>query len=589
MNTNRCLHRFRAALPALLFFVLLARVPAQAAALTEEQKGQTVASLEALAASPSAETTTALYEKIARGDVTAQEWAPAFREYLDKNHFSPALGMAWRGMIGTEGPGQEAAARAAGAFAAAALQSSVCRTPPNLQELDTVLQWLEQCTAFAPPLVATIATGLDSVLRGDPIDAALLGERPPGSPDAASPAPGTAVSTASPAPSDAAELPLRSDAAEPATEPAAVPAASAAGIPGAETSPATASAAAAPPKGAAVPASLVPPTGGKGAVPARPANQTAGAATPPSAAALPAPPQKAATPGAKDKLKKPDTTPMPGAAFPAPAMQVAITLGYYAGPENIGAWMRLPDASQLIYRASGVWVFDGGMLAPPQVQSLGSLLTAMPAAVSGVSVVAMMQLPFSLRAPGVVLPLAPVLPELQRPPVVLPPGVMLPAIPEFTATAARALGELIQQRELARRPELAKRRDVLLLIAGERADSALPAFLAPGGYAGSGDFFPALTVLWLTGSEAALNAASALSGQGDHESIYALLLLADLLSCGGDTTLVFSTGTMGQVVGGQAALRRNFVEPGHVYITGVAAGGTMFSFDGIEYEILTQL
>ncbi len=270
-------------------------------------------------------------------------------------------------------------------------------------------------------------------------------------------------------------------------------------------------------------------------------------------------------------------------------MQMAITLGYYAGPENIGRWMRLPDVTLRIYQSSGTWVFDGGALASQQAVSLGSLLSSMPTALTGVSVVTMVPLPFALRSPGLVLPVAPVSPELQRPPVALPPGVMLPSIPEFTAMVARTLGDIVQQRELARRPELAKRRDILLLTAEGRANSILAAFLAPGGYVGPEDFFPALTVLWLTGSETALQAASATIDQGEYEGIYALLLLSDLFSGGGDSSLVLATTPSGLVTGSETALRRNFIAPGHAYVTGVAAGGRMFFFDGIEYETLTQL
>ena len=576
MSIFRSSYIIPAALPVLLASFLLAPFTAAGAVLTEEQKGQTISALEAAAASPSPEMTTALYEKISRADVSAEEWAPAFREYLDKNHFSYALGGAWRDMVGNDGPGQEPAARAAGAFAAAALQSVLHNTPPNLQELDTVLQWLEQCTAFAPPLAATIGTGLDAVLRNRTLDSALLGERAPA--PVATPAMGAgAAAGAPPTPETPISVP---GAAAPGVSPSPSAAAALPALPEAPTAGAVS---------APVSAATAPPTG----VPAPPSSKPAesapaAAASPPTTIPAPAFPQKTDNAADNDKPRKADTTPIPAAAFPAPAMQVAITLGYYAGPENIGRWMRLPEVSLGIYRASGVWVFDGGALSSPQAQSLGSLLSAMPTTLTGVSVISMMVLPFSLRAPGLVLPIAPVSPELQRPPVVLPPGAMLPSIPEFTATVARALGEIIQQRELARRPELAKRRDILLLTAEGRANSVLSAFLAPGGYAGPNDFFPSLTVLWLAGSETALQAAEATIDQGEYEGMYALLLLADLFSGGGDTTLILATNPAGQVMGSETALRRNYVAPGLAYVTGVAAGGRMFFFDGLEYETLAQ-
>ena len=209
--------------------------------------------------------------------------------------------------------------------------------------------------------------------------------------------------------------------------------------------------------------------------------------------------------------------------------------------------------------------------------------------VTGVSAVTLVPLPFALRTQGTVLPLAPVMPELMRPPVLLPGGGMLPAMPEFTAQAVRALCGVIQQRELAKRPELVRRRDVVIMAAQGRTSSVLPAYLSPGGYAGAADFFPALMVLWTADAVTALQSALAASDQGEHDAIYALLLLADLLSGGGDSTLVLAANPAGQVTGAETALRRNFIAPGYGYVTAVAGGGRLFFFDGIAFETLLNL
>ena len=310
-----------AAMPFLLALCMLLHAAA-GAALTEEQKGQAVTALGGVAQPASPETADALYEMISRGDVSAEEWAPVFREYLDKNHFAPALGGAWRGMVAQGGPGQASAARAAGAFAAAALQSVLQSKQPSLEELDTVLLWLEQCTAFAPPLVATIATGLDAVLRAAPLDSALLAaQQPPVAEtapaetvppaEAAAPAATTPSDPAMPAPPDPPKVEAPSPAPAPATPAPALP-------------------------GAAAPTPA--PAKAPGIVPAKPLD--------------------------KDKPKKTGGDSLPPRDFSAPAMQVAITLGYYGGPANIGQWMRLPELTLGIYQSSGVWVFDGGTLAP---------------------------------------------------------------------------------------------------------------------------------------------------------------------------------------------------------------------------------
>jgi hypothetical protein len=170
----------------------------------------------------------------------------------------------------------------------------------------------------------------------------------------------------------------------------------------------------------------------------------------------------------------------------------------------------------------------------------------------------------------------------------LPGNAILVPMPEFTAMTARQIAVLIQQRELMRRPELVLRRKILLETALIRANTPLRGFLAPGGYSGPDDFYPALAMLWFNGAEIALQAAYALNVQGEVEPLYALLLTADLFSGGGDTTLLFAANSNGDIIRREAVLHRNSIVPGRAYVTGVAAGGTIISFDGADYEALME-
>ncbi len=267
------------------------------------------------------------------------------------------------------------------------------------------------------------------------------------------------------------------------------------------------------------------------------------------------------------------------------AMQAAVTLGAYAGPA-VGKWVALPLNTRIIIETGGVWVFDGGMMSEPQARSLGSLFRSLPPLMSGVSVVFVGIDPVPLRAPGAITALPMLPPAMVREPVALPTGAVLPPCPAVTAMMMDQLVRSLQDRETARRPELLLRRDILLRMAATRPDCALFPFLAAGGYGGPADFYPALAALWLCDSGAVLGAARALVAQGGQEPMYALLLLADLLSGGGDTTPLFMVDGQGMVSGSAGALRKAMARPGMPYVTGVAAGGSVAEYDGLDYEML---
>lgn len=270
----------------------------------------------------------------------------------------------------------------------------------------------------------------------------------------------------------------------------------------------------------------------------------------------------------------------------AHAMQAAVTLGLLAGPEKVGDWIKAPTPALRAYQTTGMWIFDDGLLPPAAFTSLLSLVSAAPQALTGMSAVVCLPYPVPLRVPGAVAAPPPTPWDAWTAPVALPPA-LLPSVPLFTGAALRQTAEMIQAKELARRPELVQGGRELFGANMERVNSPFRQWLSAAGVRGPGDFYAALGALWMVNSRLMLDAAAALYQAGEFEPIAAALLVADLFSNGGDTTLLFETNPAGVVSSRQAALRRAVLPTGRPYVTGIAAGEGLLYFD--LQELLTLL
>lgn len=308
--------------------------------------------------------------------------------------------------------------------------------------------------------------------------------------------------------------------------------------------------------------------------------------------APPAPPP--ATPPSPDTAGTVSPTPQAEAGTPLPAdrfagasaMQAAVTLGLLAGPERVGEWIKAPTPALRAYQTTGMWIFDDGLLPPAAFTSLLSLASAAPQVLTGMSAMVCLPYPVPLRVPGAVAAPPPMPWDAWTAPVALPPA-LLPSVPLFTGAALRQTAEMIQAKELARRPELAQGCNELFGANMDRLDSPFRQWLAAAGVRGPGDFFAALGALWMVNSRLMLDAAASLYQAGEFETIAAVLLVADLYSNGGDTTLLFETNPAGVVSSRQAALRRAVLPTGRPCVTGVAAGEGFLHFD--LQELLTLL
>lgn len=280
--------------------------------------------------------------------------------------------------------------------------------------------------------------------------------------------------------------------------------------------------------------------------------------------------------------------PSGGAAQPTLSLviQAALSLGTLLPPPEFVKFVTLPQPGLDFYARHGVFLFDGGLLNEAQVQSLASLLTAVPPQLHGVAAVLVPEglgasaTQLGLVAPRPILEISPVPIEITSNPAEFIPRVGQTVAPEFTLAAATELLRIIQRVQFARRPDLVMRRDALLERAGVRAERYLRRTIPPQAYIDNPDeLLPLTGYLWMLDSARAFFMAMDLLDLRQGEAADALLLLADMLSGGGASTLMFRTDALGRISSQETPLRRLPVGPDLAYITGIGVEGALWSFE----------
>lgn len=269
------------------------------------------------------------------------------------------------------------------------------------------------------------------------------------------------------------------------------------------------------------------------------------------------------------------------------AMQTCVTLGAFARDHNITDWLIVPEQTGNLADTSGVWLFDGGALHEENVRSIESVFSSVPDTLHGVVVLFTPEaMPFSaetapIRLPGLALniPLLPM--DMLRDISYMPPYLSTPLVPEFTLAVLEQLMYAIQSNARRNRPDWFYRRDVMLRRAGAMPISPLDSMAPPEIVRGAPDAFIAYTgALWMINAEALLEGAIQLvESQRVREPLYALFLIADLLSSGSETTLLFRTSPAGTLNRREAAVRRIFLSPTTSYVNGIAVGGQLWQYD----------
>jgi len=280
-------------------------------------------------------------------------------------------------------------------------------------------------------------------------------------------------------------------------------------------------------------------------------------------------------------------------ALYACAMQICVTFGVFKGERPVSQWLETPERMATFADATGIWLFDGEALSEAHIHSLENIFTAVPHSMLDVSVLFVPEaIPFSaatapLRLPGIALDI-PVIPmEMLRDLSQIPPHIPQSPLPEFTALVLEQVMKAIITTNLPKRPELAQRAAAVMRVAVALPDSPLAQLAPPEILMGTPDIFLAyLGVQWLANAEVLLESAIMLAEAGTPEPLYAILLVADLFSMQGDTTLLFCATPTGALMTSETALRRMFLTPAVNYVNGIAVGGQLWQYDMSAVAIL---
>ena len=268
------------------------------------------------------------------------------------------------------------------------------------------------------------------------------------------------------------------------------------------------------------------------------------------------------------------------------ALQTALSMSNLIAPAGLVKHVLLPAAAREFYAQRGVFVFDNGVLDPTQLQSLDSLFASIPPPLHQVIAVIVPEgmrtgsEQLNLVSAKQIIDISAMPLDLLSDPAEFIPRAAQPIAPEFTLGAATQLLRAIQRVQFSARPDLAMRRDQLLERTGTRRERYLRRSVMPIVYLENPDeLLPLTGYLWMIDSEAAFYQAMELLKLRENEALDAILLLADVLSGGGNSTLLFRTDPLGHVTSQETALRRTVIGPDMAFVTAVGVAGQLWAFD----------
>lgn len=267
-------------------------------------------------------------------------------------------------------------------------------------------------------------------------------------------------------------------------------------------------------------------------------------------------------------------------------IQTALSLANLVEPALFNKLVTLPESARALFAQRGVFVFDNGFLNPVQLQSLDSLLAAFPPQLHQVIALVVPEgirtgaAQLNLVSPRQIIDIAAIPMDVLSDPSEFIPRAGQPVAPEFTLAAAVQLLRAVQRVQFTLRPDLAVRRDAILSRADLRRERYVRRSVPPDVYLSDPDeLLPQTGYLWMIDSSLAFYQAMELLKLRENEALDAVLLLADMLSGGGGSTLLFATDPLGHVVSEETTLRRTAVTPDLAFTTGIGVAGRLWTFD----------
>jgi hypothetical protein len=267
------------------------------------------------------------------------------------------------------------------------------------------------------------------------------------------------------------------------------------------------------------------------------------------------------------------------------AMQTCLTLALYGDAPALQRWLKLPERTLSFMDAAQAFLFGGNALTQENFDALVSVFKVFPRGLHQVIAVIVPEGAgldagtAGLNTPGIVLNISAAPNGVSSPEEFYMETRLQPVAPLFTLEAAMQVFRAVQYVQFSQRPELVERRNLILSNAGGEVTRYLRRGIPPAAYLGEPDeLLPQTAYLWFIDSTAAFEQAGGLLRFKENEAMDALLLLADVISGGGDSSLEFRTDMDGKLNAREVPLQRTEVQPGLRFATGIGINGEIWSF-----------
>lgn len=229
--------------------------------------------------------------------------------------------------------------------------------------------------------------------------------------------------------------------------------------------------------------------------------------------------------------------------------------------------MGFRNATQQFWEARGILLFDNDVLDAAQLSSLDLLLTVIPNELHNIGAFIVPESTaiaagtvFSTPVQLVYLELIPT--GVTTNPEEFPQRLGQPVASLFTISTAASIVRAIQVVQFAKRPELRARRDIILANARGKRERFLRRFqmLPPAVYYEDPDgLLPSVAYPYFIDSSRAFAMGMLLFEIEKQEAMDSFLLLADMLSGGSGSTVLFATDPVGRISHSRAAISRIYL------------------------------
>ncbi len=250
----------------------------------------------------------------------------------------------------------------------------------------------------------------------------------------------------------------------------------------------------------------------------------------------------------------------------------------YLPSKDFPKYLVLPEPMNSFYKDTGILIFEGGGLTEMHYRSLVSILSSFPPTLHQIQAIIVPEAVGGISATRLLIPSnygviidIPFIPmDVMSNPDEFPFRIGKQIAPEFSLQAVVQVIRAIQWVQFRLRPELALRRERLLLSMNPRGYNYVRQTVHPSFFLSAPDeLLPQAGYVWCLNTDKALHMANDLLRVRQHFATDVFMLLADLLSQGRDVTLTFYMDEEGILNVREAPVIRIPIDEGFPAVVGV--------------------